>query len=236
MKRVKEYADFKKMTMIEDCAHACDSSYQGQRLGTFGEYSIFSYSKFAFCAALGGVSSSNPAFVESLERRMARASWLTTSAINTFRWFDEFTGARPRPLAPEWMTLKRKMLFAAYGDSPIPSSAAVRLWLSKKPGELAARRANYRLILDATKSTGLCDGLEADGVTPFVVPLMVPEARVPAVVEALAGIGVRTGSYVFDANRFLIEPDFKKCVPLPCHSGVTAEDVARMIAAVRSKL
>jgi hypothetical protein len=236
MQRVKEYADFRKMTLIEDCAHACDSSYQGRRLGTLGDYAVFSFSKFAFCAALGGVSSSSAQFAENLKLRMARASRTTTAAINCFRWLDELNAARARPFVPGWMTLKRKMFFAAYGDSPRPAAASVRLWLTKREGELAARRANYRLILDAARSSGLCDGLEMEGVTPFVVPLFVPDERIEAAVGALAEIGVRTGSYLFDVNRFLVEPDFRRCVTIPCHSGVSPDDVERMIGAVRSKL
>jgi len=236
MKRVAEYADFRKMILIEDCAHACASSHRGRRLGTFGEYAVFSFSKFAFCAALGGVSSSRPGFAESLARRKAAASRAASAAINGFRWLDEFNLSRSSPRAPKPMTTLRKMFYAAYGDSPLASSRSIRLWEAKRESELAARRENYRLIREAAAPLGLCDGLEADGVTPFIVPLFVPEPRVEAAVSALAELGVRTGSYFFDVARFSPEPDFKRCVPIPCHGAVSADDVGRMVAAVRSKL
>lgn len=236
MARVKEYADFRKMVLVEDCAHACQSSFKGKRLGTFGEHAVFSYSKFAFCAALGGVASSAPGFAESLRRRKAAASQAMTAAINAFRWLDEANAARARPLLPEAMTRGRKMFFAAYGDSPLASFAAIGLWQAKKDAEIAARRANYRLVLDACRSTGLCEGLETEGVAPFVVPLMVTAEKIPAVVAALAAAGVRTGSYLFDVNRFLVEPDFRPCVPIPCHGGVAASDLDRILGAVRSQL
>lgn len=236
MTRVLEYADFHKLVLIEDCAHAFDSELRGRRLGTFGDFAVFSYSKFAFCGALGGIASKSEAFADMLDRRMAAAPSVLPRLIDVFRRADEWNLARETPFAAGPMTRIRKALFAVYGDSPLPLSGSLRRWLSRRADERAARRANLAQILDAFAGTELCAGLEREGVTPFVVPLFVPDARVDAVVRALASIGVRTGGYWFDVKRFVVEPEFKRCVPLPCHSQVTANDVARMAEAVRSAL
>ncbi|MDZ4244067.1 MAG: DegT/DnrJ/EryC1/StrS family aminotransferase, partial [Candidatus Doudnabacteria bacterium] len=55
MDKIMATAREKNLVVIEDCAHAVFSHYRGRRLGFIGDYSIFSFSKWAFCYALGGV-------------------------------------------------------------------------------------------------------------------------------------------------------------------------------------
>jgi len=49
MDKILDFARDKKLIIIEDCAHAIDSSYKGKPLGTFGDFTIYSFSKWFFC-------------------------------------------------------------------------------------------------------------------------------------------------------------------------------------------
>ena len=46
MDKILEFANHKKLIVVEDCAHALDSYYQGKPLGSMGDFTIYSFSKW----------------------------------------------------------------------------------------------------------------------------------------------------------------------------------------------
>jgi hypothetical protein len=232
MKRVREIADDRKLALIEDCAHACATEIDGRSAGTFGDYSVYSYSKFTFCHALGAVRSSVPGFVEFVRQRIAASPVLLRGWINAFKLLDEANRARPTPFAPDCFDTLRTMTYAAYGGSFAPSPRAASLWAHKGPVELAARRRNYGRFIENLASTGLADHLEKDGVVPYAIPLR-PPRRAEAALAELSGLGVEAGLYRFDYARNVFEPKFAPCLLLPCHSGLSEEDMERLAGIVR---
>src|SRR5450755_4379668 len=107
MDRILDFAHTSKLTVIEDCAHAAESFYKNQRLGSLGEYAIYSFSKFTFCFALGGVSFREGDFSDYLDSAVAGQSRLLGSAINLFKLIDEFNLADDRPRMADAMTRTR---------------------------------------------------------------------------------------------------------------------------------
>ncbi|MFI5363798.1 MAG: DegT/DnrJ/EryC1/StrS family aminotransferase [Elusimicrobiota bacterium] len=234
MRRIMEYADFRKMVVIEDCAHACASSFEGRPLGSIGRFGVFSFSKFVFCYALGGVAYADPAFEDWLRRRHAGASPALGRMLEGVKLLDEYWTSRHGE-AP-FVAKLRKAAYSLYEDAPAPAERNIRLWLAKRDAELAARRLNYRRVLEAARSWGICDGLEAEGIAPSWIPLLVPEAKITAIVSAIQAAGIRAGGGRFDVARFFIEPDYRPCVLLPCHSGIGEERLRRALDAVRGAL
>ena len=118
------------------------------------------------------------------------------------------------------------MAYAVYGDLPAPSQRSVSLWSAKWYAEIACRRDIYKLYRDRFDKYGLCDHLEADGVTPYVVPIRVKDGDAQTIVNALQQNGVECGIRQFDMKRFFVEPDFQPCVVLPINStlGVQGAD------------
>ena len=76
MDRLRDIASSRQMVIIEDCAHAYGSKYHKQPLGTFGSYSLYSFSKFTYCFALGGVWSRDPGFSPFVDAKISKSSSL----------------------------------------------------------------------------------------------------------------------------------------------------------------
>ena len=226
--RLLPLAAERRLIVIEDCAHAPASSYKGASLGSFGRFALYSFSKFTFCYALGGVAHEEPAFEAFIDRRLQRSSRLARRAVNAFKIVDEANLARLEPRWPGGMSTARKAVFGLYGDAHDASPRAVGLWKQKRDAEMTRRRELYRRFRERTASLGLCAHLEADGVTPYVIPIRPDEGRLGAIVDKLADAGFRTGVYHFDFNRCLLAPDFRKTVLIPCHGQLSDHQFERL--------
>ena len=236
MDRVLDIAASRKLVVIEDCAHVCASEYKGRPLGGIGEYSLFSYSKFAFCFALGGVSSRHEDFYTLVDETCAHGSVVLRAAINGFKLIDEANLHLARPIAPGVMTGLRKMAYARYGDQILPGARAIALWQRKKAQEIQSRRDNYALLRRETDRWGICDHLEADGVTPYVVPLMIDSGKAGTVVARLRENAIAADLRSFDFARCSFEPDYRKCVVIPIHGGMTGAGMERLVSGLKGVL
>lgn len=229
MDRLLPFARERDLVVIEDCAHAPASAYKGKQLGDFGRFAIYSFSKFAFCYALGGVAHSEPAFGDFIEKRLMRSSRVARRLINALKIVDEANFARRRPLANEAISVIRKAAYGVYGDAHDPSARAITLWRAKREIELKRRRELYARFRQRTDPLGLCSHLEADGVTPYAIPARMAEDRLGLAVARLLEAGFKASVNHFDFNRCLLEPDFRKTILLPCHGDFTDEQFDRMI-------
>jgi hypothetical protein len=230
---VRDIAGDRRMVLIEDCAHAADSRYKGVQAGTLGQYSLFSFSKFAFCYALGGVISSGPEFGEFIDERARRANGGLRLLVNGFKLIDEINSGADRPVLKRTFLGVRSMMYSRYGDQVIAGSAAKRLWGYKRERELAARRENYRTIREETDRFAICDHLGSDDVAPYAVPLIFDQERMTEVAGALMDAGVEAGQYQFDVARCLFEPDFRRCLLVPVHSGMSGRGMDILLSVIR---
>jgi hypothetical protein len=236
MDRVLDIAARRNLAVIEDCAHVCASQYKGRPLGSIGEYALFSYSKFAFCFALGGVSSRRDDFYTFVDQACARGSVIVRAAINGFKLIDEANLHLARPVMPDAMTGLRKMAYARYGDQILPGARAVALWQRKRKREIQARCDNYALLRRETGHLGICDHLETDGVAPYVVPLAIDSSKAAAVVAKLRENSIAADIRSFDFARCSFEPDYRKCVVAPIHSGMTDKGMDCLVSCLKGVL
>jgi hypothetical protein len=234
MDRILDIASSRSMVVVEDCAHAADSRFRGRRLGTIGAYALFSYSKFLFCHALGGVQSTDSTFDSFAADRVSGSSRVMRLFVNGFKLVDEWNADRDRPIRPRAFDRVRQMAYSLYGDQLAPGARAVRLWEDKWPMERTARLANYALLRERADAKGLCDHLEPTDVVPYAVPLAVSEPHASKLVDALVARGIKAGRYQFDYNRCLFEPDFRPCVLVPIHSGMTGDGMERLLDTVKA--
>ena len=236
MDRVQDIARDRHMVLIEDCAHAAESRYKGRLVGTFAEYSLFSFSKFAFCYALGGVMSPKTEFREYVQLRLSPASKTLRRAVNGFKLLDEINSGAEQPRLVRTFLGFRNMAYSRYGDQVLAAPAAQRLWHHKRAGELAARRENYRLIRAEADKYGICDHLASDDVAPYAVPLILNPATSGEIMQALQASGVEARQYQFDMARCVFEPDFARCLLVPVHSGMTGRGMDILLSVVRKIL
>jgi hypothetical protein len=234
--RVLDIARDRRMIVVEDCAHACASLYGGRPVGTVGDFSAYSYSKFAFCFALGGVASVQAEFYPFLERILDASSTPLRVFVSMAKLADEWNIHRERPIAAGVTRGLTAMAYSRYAHQTAPGVRAVALWLAKEAKELQARRDNYRLLRNRVDNWGICDHLEADGVVPYAVPLAVDPARAPTLVQRILEAGVEAGIRRFDYARCVFEPDYRPSVLVPIHSQMTGRGMDVLLGALRQTL
>ncbi len=232
MGRLVKFATERDLVLVEDCAHAPKSEYEGKRCGSFGRFTVYSFSKFSFCYALGGVGYTETAFEEYVNESCSKSSTVPRVLINTLKFVDDANLSRKVPLLVDQISVIRKAAFGVYGDSRAPSMRAISMWKNKRNAELRHRIRLYTEFLDQMRSLGVCSHLETKGVTPYVIPIRFDENKMSLLVNELEKIGIRTSINHFDFNRCLLEPDFRKTVLIPCHSEISDSRFAQIMGLV----
>lgn len=214
MDKIMAVARERNLVVIEDCAHTVFSHHKGKRLGWLAEYSIFSFSKWVFCFALGGAHGD-----EEFQRFAQEEAKRTAFGLTMFKDGAKWLGEKNR--RSKYANYLTKMSYALYGDALKPSALAARLLKAKLDIEVAIRQKRYREFRAATDDWGFCDHLENEGVTPYVIPIRVKSERQESLIAALAKAGIESGIYQFDVNRNLLDPKFENCILIPCHGGIS---------------
>jgi|GEM_PF-1057642 len=223
MDRLIKFAAERNLIVIEDCAHAPKSLYNGKACGSFGRFAIYSFSKFAFCYALGGVAYTETLFAQFIRERLKKSSRIARRFINALKIIDEANLALKYPILSDKIAVIRKAAFGVYGDAHDPSKRTISMWQKRRDAELFRRQELYMQFRSNTDRFGICSHLDKAGIVPYTIPIRLTEERLRDIVEKLTDIGVRTSINHFDFNRCLIEPDFRKTVLIPCHGDLTNE-------------
>jgi dTDP-4-amino-4,6-dideoxygalactose transaminase len=98
MDEILALARARKITVLEDAAHALPASYRGRRIGTLGDLTAFSfYATKNLCTGEGGMlTTSDAAIVERLQRRrlhgMSRDAWRRYSGEGSWRYDVSYPG------------------------------------------------------------------------------------------------------------------------------------------------
>ena len=229
MDKILEFATDKKLIVIEDCAHALESYYKGRLVGSIGDFSIYSFSKWFFCYALGGVRSKYddfPSFVDSL---IAKTPFGITLLKDMAKFIYEKSSYSNNAVLKKYANLFLGMSYSFYGEALKPSRLALRLFYSKIFHEIEIRRQRYHFFRQKTDHLGICDHLESEGVIPYVIPIRCSESKNNRLMNSLKDMNIVTGIYHFDVNRNLLSPNFVQTVWIPCHSGIS-DDVFQTVA------
>lgn len=226
MEKLIDFCQDKKIILIEDCAHTIDSKYKSIPLGSFGDFSIYSFSKFIFCFALGGISFKDPEFTDYFFKMEKEASFFLMSAINAFKLFDETLIAHSVNLEK-----LRMMFYSLYHRSYKSSSWAKGLLVRKIDNEIQARKKNYHYLINELKDYTFVEDLDLD-VVPFAVPLLIKKRR-DKIVEKIREANIECGEYFFDVNRLVINPKFEKCVLVPLNSNMSLDNMDVIVSSVK---
>jgi len=221
LERLREYADKYNLQIIEDCAHAiAGKERSGVQIGSFGDYSLYSFSKFFFCFALGGVRSQNQEFLEFVKQEKRDTSWWLPYFNNLSKFAGEYSidhlGKGIQNLTRQFTV----MSYGLYNESYKPTSQSVNVALQKIEKEIETREKYYSYFREKVDKFGVCDHLERSDVYPYVIPIKVKSKHEDKIIKKLRSFGFCTGSFNFDMNRFYIEPKFESCICIFCHSGL----------------
>ena len=229
MEKIMAFAKRHRLFVLEDCAHSFDSSYRGKRVGTFGDESIWSFSKF-FPSVVGGA-------VHTKDVRLfnfIKKSYKKSDAELEKKVFTHLVHANKHPTAAALREVARN--YAIYPELfSCPPYATKVVAATLASGALEKRRENFNLLREAFWGKTEERLLEGSEVCPWVVPLFFGSKN-KNVAAALQMRGIESGVYHFDVNRNMLKPHFVECVLVPCHQGLTGAVIQSMIHTIRTAL
>jgi hypothetical protein len=236
MDEIRDYCDRKKALIIEDCANLYEGHYKGQRLGTIGFASIFSLSKFFPSIWGGGLSTTDESLMTFAKLHQSEIdSRFATWGMFLSKYFaDKYRFESSAAI--------QDLLDAFYGIGEFaqrpPDFCLGIISEAIRSGALEKRRQNYLSLLDEFKDTSYFEGLERDGVCPYIAPLFASIEIQKSIVSSLQAQGIATGIYNFDRKRNHFDPEFVPCVWIPIHQGLddrTTEIIHNTLRAAQKK-
>jgi len=227
---IAEFCSRKGLYLIEDCAHAFYSSFEGQRLGTFGNAAIFSFSKFFPSILGGGLVSGDKELLVYAKSRLADTRYSNLTYLS--RWFFELSkDGLFKKISADFQEMVYAKTDAAFRIKNL-SLRSVSHELENSA--LEKRKANYRFILDHfADRPEYFSYLEKEDISPYVVPLFAKSEVLIKIAGNLLKNGFYSGVYHFDVNKNVLEPLFKKCVWLPMHQGVARRSLEKVFTIIR---
>jgi len=220
MDEICNFCEENNLFIIEDCANVYESYYKGKHLGTFGLGAIFSFSKI-FPSIYGGALATNNNELYKFGKERAKQSsrflpYLTYSGRILYECFKDGVLREP-------VTALQEMIYAVTDGALNIKDISLRIINKQLMNKaMERRRENYRFILDYfDNKPEYFSGLERDGVIPYIVPLFDKEKNLQSMAERLNEKKIVTGIYHFDINRNVLNPDFKKCLWVPVHQGIS---------------
>lgn len=228
MDEIMDFAQRKKLIIIEDCAHVYESYYKGKRLGTFGLASIFSLSKMFPTFMGGAILTKDNNLSEFVFEKLKE----NDSFASIFSLLAKVLAAKISERFVKYVG----MSYTVYDRNTRMNRVSMNLMFNElAKGAIEKRRKNYFFLLDNFKNYTFFQNLERDAL-PYVVPLITEEDKLQRINNGLNSAGFKTGLYHFDVNRNLLNPDFKKSVWVPIHQGLTINDMDRIRKIIQEAL
>ncbi len=227
MEPILEFCKNHDLFCIEDCAHAFEGSYKNRRLGTYGDAALFSLAKFFPCVT-GGAIYSNSADIRKFAFKTL-GEHNTALARSVFR--HRIT-CDINPSEENITELERN--YAVYdklSQCMHYSRAVVQQHVVEHT--LEKRRKYFSWFVDAFGGYDFLELFPGDMITPWAVPLFFSKNVSVKVVQALQKNSIETGIYHFDVQRNMLNPEFKECVAVPCHQGLTEDEIERIITIIK---
>lgn len=216
------------LLVIEDCAFSLDSSYKGNRIGSFGDAAVFSFPK-VLGSILGGCLVTEDErilrFAQNYQRQQDTTFWRWRSlvALAPMALVLGTRNGRLNTWSRHWL----ERCHADFVSCPNPSPYVCKLFpesVAALRATFEARRRNLAIFRDTFEEEAYPRRLEEESdVVPYVVPWLGPQEALPGVVTALERIGVETGIYHFDVNRDMSVPEYQKCVAVPVHQQINKQ-------------
>jgi perosamine synthetase len=229
--RWRAWCDERELLLIEDCAHAAFAAQRGRPLGTVGDLAIFSLYK-TLPLPDGGVSVGIPCAFARHRGRLAVGPLAKRHA----RWLMSRSPMIDRVLSRLERPHEGNFSLGCVRDA----SAATRLLLRlvAQPGVAAARRANYRMLLESAEYLvpPPFDSVP-DGASPLFFPLAASSHA--GLVEQLDRAGIEARPFWPVMHRLMPAERFpgarawhERFVALPVHQELRVSDMERVLEAL----
>lgn len=214
----------RNLLVIEDCAHGFDSTYKGQKIGTFGKVAIFSFAKL-FTTYIGGtIISADAGFIQHLRKERQGKNSVYNWLFNSLAFYVAKKSFEERKLktlldiiyftSVHFPNISRKAL------GLLPADRNELLYL------LGLRKNNYLFLKNNIKKDYLMiDWNEEIEVNPLCMPIFLPLSKLAVAREKLLQHKIDAEILHFDINRNMFEPNYQKCLAIPCHQQLSLEQL-----------
>ncbi len=228
MDAIMAMAQERNLVVIEDCAHALESSYHGSRLGTIGDFGFFSFSKFIPSLMGGAIITRDKEARDFFLARTRRMRKCYAFFCFWSKYIDECT--HHARVAEELL----KTSYAVYSYH-VSMTRTVQNLVAGAFGQLSGRKENYAIVKRVLKGNAWIDALE-DDVLPYVLPIYGTPDELARIVDAIKDSGLCSGIYHFDEKRNLLNPRFISVAWLPIHQGIPGDLIEKVSVKIKNIL
>jgi dTDP-4-amino-4,6-dideoxygalactose transaminase len=190
---------------------------------------VFSLAKFFPCVVGGAVYSKDPEikkFVNNLMQTAPKNMQLSREIFKNRIQVDAHPSKKN--------LIKLEQGYAIYDHIfNIRSYSLAVVRRQMKDMALDQRRHHLETIYNEFKNYDYIEVLPNEGISPYMFPLFFEEKICKRIVTLLNENGIESNIYNFDINRNILNPDFKKCVALPCHQGISSAEMDQTVSLVK---
>jgi len=241
MDEVMKLANERDYFIIEDCAHTMTSKYKGKYLGLFGDSAIFSFPK-VFPTVMGGFLLTNDEEIieYSLKFRESRKSILRSIFLNLMMFVVYENQIQGEVRRSEFLKECLEMCYSVNVDFPRvngPLSSMINNAVSNFES-LDSRVKNLE-VYKSNFSRNYLETLEKDcTVVPYLVPYFDSVDKLLKINHELIKNNIESSIMHFDVNKNIFDNNYVKCLALPCHQGLSQNDVkfiCNLVKALKDK-
>jgi len=257
MAGLRAFCDARGIALIEDCAHAFFGDFDGRAVGTTGDVAIASTWKF-FPVQEGGclVAKGPPnrlsgpglryqakSMMNALERAwaMGRLPVLRVLFAPAFGLKNLLRDLRKRggtaPAASRDVPTGSHEFDESWVGRRASSFTRLMLLLSNRGRIARLRRRNYARLLDGFRGlpdTTILFPALAEGVVPYVFPLLVEDERVFPALKRKGVPILRFGEFLWEGVDDPLALEYgRKVLQFPCHQEISERELDWIITEVR---
>ncbi len=244
MNAIMEIANRHNLVVIEDCAHAIETEYQGRKAGTFGNIGVFSFyaTKNVVTGEGGMVVSADAELIDQIKilglHGMSRHAWQRFSSAGYQHYYVEEAGFKYnmmdiqaaigihqlKRVEKNW--LRRQEIWQRYNEAFV--TLPIQLPADPEPNTRHAYHL-YTVLIDQVK-TGISRDQLLNAMTQAKIGVGVHYLSIPEHPHYQKTFGWRPTDY---PNAMRIG---QQTISLPLSAKLTDEDVEDVIAALKDAI
>mgnify|MGYP001371397791 CR=1 FL=1 len=219
LEKITSYCEDKKIFLIEDCAHVLESYYKDKKLGTFGEISFYSFSKFIYCGTLGGIKVNNQDLKDEfnlLYNEMLKNSYSILEKLHiSQKYLYSISEKKNYKKIKNLLSISERAFYSLSDKMLKPSQKSKKILINYFNSEIEIRKKFKNILFSEIKNQDYFEPIYNDNVVPYAVPLFSSEEKLDKIKAKLRELDFECDIFHFDINRSLLSPNFKKCVLIP---------------------
>jgi len=204
-----EFSDENKLTIVEDCAHVLEGSYKTHSIGNIGDYTIYSFSKFIECGALGGVASTTEPFLKYIDDKIKYSPRYIKDLSACILKYISLVGINESHSSKIW-----NMYYSLCNFSYRPLKKAIKKVRNQIESEKKIRSSRLNQIRKELSSSEVLSYDTGENYVPFTVPLVITGKKITEIQKKFMQHGFFINKVKFDINRNMLNSDYKNSLML----------------------